>query len=131
MRATLTREFELSASHRLWREEWTAEQNAAAFGKCTRWHGHNYRVEVAVTGEVDVATGMVYDLAALKAAIESAVVAVLDHRCLNDILAEPSTVENVAAWVHQRLQRAIGSDRHALKVRVWETPKNSAIYPSE
>ena len=66
-RASLTRAVEFPAGHRYHRPEWDAARNEATFGPCSRapGHGHNYRVEVTVRGEIDPETGMIVDLAVL------------------------------------------------------------------
>lgn len=75
--------------------------------KCRRLHGHSFKVEVRVTGEVSDGSGWVMDFADIKRAFEP-VVGALDHRCLNDIEGlENPTCENLACWIWQRLSEAI------------------------
>ena len=64
MNAYLTRAVHFSASHRYHRPEWSEAENRKHFGDCAlpEGHGHNYRCEVSVFGEIDPATGMVIDL---------------------------------------------------------------------
>ena len=80
----ITKKFEFSASHRYWREEWSAEKNNHIFGKCTSpyGHGHNYEVHVTVSGTVDPATGMIINLSDLKKHV-SVVIEQFDHKYLN------------------------------------------------
>jgi 6-pyruvoyltetrahydropterin/6-carboxytetrahydropterin synthase len=90
------REFGFEAAHHL--------PNVAPTHKCRRLHGHSYRVEVHVEGDVDPATGMVVDFADLQAAFEP-LRARLDHHCLNDVVGlENPTSENLARWVWARLE---------------------------
>jgi 6-pyruvoyltetrahydropterin/6-carboxytetrahydropterin synthase len=80
-----TRRFDFSASHRYWRDDWSAEENERVFGKCTSpyGHGHNYALEVTITGTLDARTGMVMNMTELKAIVNE-VLAEFDHRHLNE-----------------------------------------------
>lgn len=80
-----TRRFEFSASHRYWREDWSTEQNERVFGKCVSpyGHGHNYTLDVTITGEVDPITGMIMNMTDLKT-IVNAVLEEFDHKHLNE-----------------------------------------------
>lgn len=90
------RAFTIEAAHRL--------PNVPAGHKCARLHGHSFRVELHVTGDVDPHTGWVMDFADLKAAFEP-VLEQLDHRCLNDIDGlENPTSENLARWIWADIQ---------------------------
>ena len=104
MRAHLSRRYRLSASHRLHVAGYTDERNREVFGKCNNpyGHGHNYVVQVTVSGEVDPMTGMVVDLAALDGFAAEHLTAQYDHQNLNTLTvfaeAVPST-ENLAMEV--------------------------------
>jgi 6-pyruvoyltetrahydropterin/6-carboxytetrahydropterin synthase len=95
----LTRQFDFSASHRYWREQWSPEQNRKVFGATVNDHGHNYLLEVTVAGTVDEATGMVMNMTDLKG-IVSEVLEQFDHKNLNKDLPyfreDIPTSENVA-----------------------------------
>ncbi len=81
----LTRRVTFNAAHRLFREEWSEEENQAVFGRCANknWHGHNYELEVRVTGEVDPDTGYLIDLKILADVIKEQVEKRFDHKNLN------------------------------------------------
>jgi 6-pyruvoyltetrahydropterin/6-carboxytetrahydropterin synthase len=89
--------------------------------KCKRLHGHNYRLEVSVEGEID-ARGFVMDYAELDAIVEP-LVAQVDHRFLNDIegLSNP-TSEVLVLWFKERIWPSIGTSRK-LTLRLYETPR--------
>ncbi|MEP7012047.1 MAG: 6-carboxytetrahydropterin synthase [Acidobacteriota bacterium] len=111
----LERRFRFSASHLYRRSGWTEEENRRRFGKCANLpgHGHNYRLFVSVTGEIDPATGFVVDLGALDRIVGSRVVDIVDHQHLNSVLPEfadadgggaiPSS-ENLLRWVVGQLE---------------------------
>lgn len=132
----LTRKAEFSASHYYWVPSWSDEENIRAFGKCANrnGHGHNYTIEVTVAGEVDVTTGFVVDLKALKDVMNHEVVDVYDHRHLNlevpEFQAMQPTTENIAIAIWQRLDGKIpGAKLH--RVRVYEMPDLFADYYGE
>lgn len=82
---SITRTFTFAAGHRLFRPEWDDAKNAAVFGPCAnkQGHGHNYTLEVTVTGKVDAETGMILNLRELKATVAERVIADVDHKNLN------------------------------------------------
>ena len=95
-------------------------------GKCSRLHGHSYRLEVAVAGplqEGGPARGMVLDFDELTSVVEAAVIDRLDHSSLNDLLPNP-TAEHIAQWVWEQLApRLAGLD----EIAIWETATACAI----
>ena len=82
---TITRTFEFCAGHRLYRPDWTHEQNKQIFGLCSNeaGHGHNYTLEVSVTGPIDPETGMIMNLRELKETVREQVISEVDHKNLN------------------------------------------------
>ncbi len=84
-KAHLSRRYHFSASHRLHSDAYDAERNRAVFGKCNNphGHGHNYTVQVTLSGPVDEATGMVCDLAELDAFARTNLIERFDHMNLN------------------------------------------------
>lgn len=120
----VTKRFTFSAAHRYWRPEWDPEENRRRFGVLAEVHGHTYALEITVRGPVDETTGMVIDLAEMKALVEVEAVARLDHRYLNDAPAfstELPTTENVARLIWRLLAPKLGEDR-LWRVRLSEEP---------
>src|SRR5580698_4710597 len=97
------RKAQFNAAHRLFREDWNDEKNLEVFGLCSNpnYHGHNYRLIVKITGEVDPETGYVIDLKIVKNFIEEEVIEPFDHKNLNLDTAEfkslNPTAENIAS----------------------------------
>ena len=93
---------EFSASHRLWRSDWSSDRNRDLFGEDADRveYGHNYALEVTLEGPLDTETGMVLDLKELKEIMDREVAARFDHRHLNedtDYFGDrPPTAENFA-----------------------------------
>ncbi len=132
MEATLHIKTHFSAAHRLALPELSLEENTEIYGKCARvnGHGHNYHLEVSVTGEMNPRTGMIVDLVALQDLIQDLVVEPFDHTFLNkDIpyFAEVvPTAENIAMHIAQLLQgpvKALGVELDT--VNLIESPNNS------
>ncbi len=103
------------------------------YGPCNypNFHGHNYELELTVEGEIDPDTGYVFDLNKLKNLAQEYVVQHLDHRNLNIDVAWfqeliPSS-ENIAMVCWREL-RAVLPPELALRVRLWETPRNYVDY---
>lgn len=132
MKAYLTKRYRFSASHRLHNEQMTAEENAATYGKCNNphGHGHNYALEVTVSGQVDPRTGMVCDLGDLDAVVDREIVERFGHENLNmlpQFAGKVPTSENLAAEVFNILRRELTA-AHLEKVRLEETSLNSFEY---
>lgn len=124
--ATLTRAVEFPAGHRYYRPEWDAARNEAAFGKCAGapGHGHNYRVEVTVAGDIDPETGMIVDLALLDRILAEALLRDMDHGFLNDLpefsAGEVPTTENLARVSWSRLTARLPDGCELVGIRVIE-----------
>jgi 6-pyruvoyltetrahydropterin/6-carboxytetrahydropterin synthase len=138
MKVTLERRFRFSASHLYRRPEWTEDENRARFGKCANLpgHGHNYRLYVAVRGEVDPVTGFVIDLGRLDELVREQIVERLDHQHLNAALPEfaegrsiPSS-ENLVRWVRERLAGRLPDGCELVKLRLEEDEDLAAEWSS-
>ncbi|MGD8699016.1 MAG: 6-carboxytetrahydropterin synthase [Gemmatimonadales bacterium] len=124
----LTRAVHFSASHRYYRPDWTEEENRRRFGDCAlpEGHGHNYRCELTVFGEVDPETGMVIDLGLLDRILDSEVTARFHHRHINSSVAEfgPSglipTTESLAAYILETVRARLPDGVAIYRVRVQE-----------
>jgi 6-pyruvoyltetrahydropterin/6-carboxytetrahydropterin synthase len=131
----LTRRYRLPAAHVLAHASFTPEENRRIYGKCANpaGHGHNYAVEVSVTGPLDPHSGRIIDPDALDAIFERRIAGRFGHRLLNDDPAFERCVptgENLARVIHAELAPAIeraGTARLA-RVRVVETRRNSFVY---
>jgi 6-pyruvoyltetrahydropterin/6-carboxytetrahydropterin synthase len=134
MKAHLNRRYHFSASHRLNTEAYDAAKNYAVFGKCNNphGHGHNYTVEVTLSGQVDPATGMVCNLADLDAFAQTNLLARFDHMNLNtlDCFANAvSTTENLSIEIYRIFQSFPAA--HLERVHVEETSNNSFDYAGD
>ena len=129
MRAYLTRRYRFSASHRLHSEAFTDAENLEIYGKCNNphGHGHNYFLEVTVSGPVDVTTGMVCNLTDLDGFVHRDVLERFDVQNLNllpEFAQQVPTTENLCAAIYDILKRGFDF-AHLEKVRIEETMMNS------
>jgi 6-pyruvoyltetrahydropterin/6-carboxytetrahydropterin synthase len=135
MKVVLHRRYRFSASHRLHQPGWTEEENRRVYGKCANphGHGHNYVLDVAMTGPVDPATGMVTNLADLDAFVEREALSELDHVYLNvqvqDFRSLVPTTENMCRVLFDRLSAYPHARLDAIGIE--ETGANSFEYAGE
>lgn len=132
MKAYLSRRYRLSASHRLHTDSYSPERNREVYGKCNHphGHGHNYVVELTVSGPVDPETGMVCDLAQLDGLAKREIVERFDHCNLNldPVFADVvPTTENFCLEIFKVIQAGLVHGKLE-KVRVEETGKNFFEY---
>ncbi|CAG8584783.1 9389_t:CDS:2, partial [Funneliformis mosseae] len=122
-----------SAAHRLHSSSLSDKENKEIFGKCNNpnGHGHNYKVEVTVKGEINPITGMVMNLMDLKECIKIAVMDVLDHKNLDlDVpyfKDKPSTSENLVVFIWHNIRQVL-KDGELYEVKLYETEKNLVVY---
>ena len=122
----VTRRADFSASHLYHNPQWSAEENRRVFGKTNNplGHGHNYRVEVTVAGELDPSSGMVLNLKDLKALLECEVVELMDHKFLNRevpaFASRQPTTENIAIFIWELLAPKLHVGK-LHRIRVHET----------
>jgi len=135
MKISLTRRYRFAASHRLHSPTLSEVENERIYGKCNSpyGHGHNYAVEVTVTGPVDAYTGMIANLGDLDPFVQREVIEAFDYKYLNEDVAEfqaiVPTTENVCREIYRRLAKfPVG---RLERVRIEETSKNSFEYSGE
>lgn len=134
-RVAVIRREHFNAAHRLYREDWSDERNRDIFGKCSlpHYHGHNYELEVRVTGVVDPVTGFVMDLKELSDLVSAQVLERFDHRNLNVDTEEfrtlNPTAENIAVVIYELLRPHLRPELD-LFIRLFETPRNFVEYPA-
>jgi len=135
MNIHLSRRYLFSASHRLHNPALSEAENSRVYGKCNNpyGHGHNYVVEVTVSGAPDPATGMVAKLVDLDGFVQREVLDAFDHRYLNEEVPlfrdRVPTTENLCVEIYRRL-RAFPAARLE-RIRIEETGLNSFEYSGE
>jgi 6-pyruvoyltetrahydropterin/6-carboxytetrahydropterin synthase len=135
LKIELGRRYRFSASHRLHSAHLSEEENCRVFGKCNNpyGHGHNYVVEVSLSGEVDAATGMIANLTDLDAFVERHVLEEFDHKSLNEdvpaFYEKVPTTENLCIEIYKRLKSFPKAKLE--RIRVQETANNSFEYAGD
>ncbi len=129
MKAHLTRRYLIAASHRLHSDAFSDKENQSVYGKCNNpyGHGHNYAVEVTVSGQVDPHTGMVCNLVDLDGCCKREIIDRFDHQNLNltpEFVEKVPTTENLAKVIYNILKQSFKS-AHLEQVRIEETSNNS------
>ena len=132
MKTHLTRRYLFSASHRLHSAEMSAAENLATYGKCNNphGHGHNYFLEVTVSGQVDPGTGMICNLVDLDQCVEKEVLARYNLENLNaleEFSVTVPTTENLCIQIFETLHQSF-PHAHLERVRLEETMMNSFEY---
>ena len=124
-----------NAAHRLHNPKWEESKNDEVFGKCNNpnFHGHNYDLEVKLTGETDPETGYLIDLKKLSDIIKDHVLDKFDHKNLNldtvEFKSLNPTAENIAMVIYNLLRAEIDA-KLELQVRLYETERNFVEYPA-
>lgn len=134
----ITRKEHFNAAHKLWVDDWTAEQNLERFGKCANpnWHGHNFNLFVTVKGTPDPVTGLIVDLKELSRLIRVLITDKIDHQNINlDVefmKGQMPSTENLVVAIWKQLEQPIaerGGQLHCVKL--YETENNYAEYYGE
>ncbi|HRP56045.1 6-carboxytetrahydropterin synthase [Agriterribacter sp.] len=134
-RVAVFRKEHFNAAHRLYNRQWDDATNFRVFGKCSNphYHGHNYELEVRVTGEPQADTGFVMDMKVLSDLIQQYVIEHFDHKNLNLDIPEfkdiNPTAENIAVVIYNLLRPHV-SEKQELRIRLYETPRNFVEYPA-
>ncbi len=134
----ITRRERFSAAHKLYREDWSQEQNEVVFGNCSNpnWHGHNYELFVTVKGEIDPETGFLIDLKKMKSIILEHVISKLDHKNVNldvDFMkGKKASTEVIAVEIFHVLKPYFDQENVQLHVvKLYETENNFVEYFGE
>ena len=131
----ITRREQFCSAHRMYRKDWSDEENLKVFGKCSNpnWHGHNYVLHVTVKGEIPEETGFFINLSRLKEIIKDKIIDKVDHKNLNlevgFMSGRIATTENLAMAIWNELKPALENEGAMLHcVKIGETENNSIEY---
>ena len=128
----LGRRYRFAASHRLYTPRLSDEESFRVYGKCANryGHGHNYVLEIRVSGKVDPATGMIANLADLDGFVQREILEPFDHHSLNEEVPafqkQVPTTENLCMEIFRRLK--LFPNAKIERVRLEETSNNSFEY---
>ena len=122
----LTKQFKFCAAHKYWNEKWSKDKNYQVFGDDVRVHGHNYILDITITGTVDEDSGFIYDIQKLKSLVDNKVIKVLDHSQIQEDInwfkgKQPST-ENLVLFIWESIASHIDKPAKLYKIKLRETP---------
>ncbi|EKD52443.1 MAG: hypothetical protein ACD_62C00020G0004 [uncultured bacterium] len=124
--------YSFCAAHRLWNEHWTKKKNDQFFGSCAHVHGHQYKIEVLLSGNINKDTGMLINGYDVDAIVKKYLQDECDHKFLNDDVLffkkHPPTAEWIAVWLFHGLRAKFPKGVTLKKVRVYETPELAVEY---
>lgn len=133
---SVTRRSHFNAAHRLHNPDWTDEKNVEFYGDCNNknFHGHNYDLEVTITGEMNSESGYLIDMKELSDLIYNEIELRFDHKNLNlDTIEFKNlipTAENISIVIWKILRTKIDK-MFVLKIRLYETPRNFVEYSGD
>ena len=134
-KTTVIRKEHFNSAHRLHNPNWSDEKNLSFYGKCNNpnFHGHNYDLEVMVTGDVDMESGYLIDMKVLSDMIKEEVLDAFDHKNLNldvpDFKNLNPTAENIIVVIYKKLRKKL-NPKFELKIKLYETERNIVVYPA-
>ena len=121
----LTKRFKFSAAHRYHNPDWSEEKNLAIFGEDHRLHGHNYELDVSLSGPVNPETGYLADLEAVKSVVDKQVIAMLDHAHVEADIPwfsdRQPTSENMVQYIWEQLLPHLPEEVRLVRIRLYET----------
>lgn len=133
MKVSITEKFSFSSAHRLHNNNWDSEKNFYIFGKCSlpNYHGHNYNLEVKLSGELKSDYGVIINSEFLKKIVTTEIIELFDYKNLNiDIpyfYKLIPTVENISILIWNILRKKIDNN-YFLELKLYETERNFVIY---
>ncbi len=122
----ITKQFKFCAAHKYWNDAWDYDKNYQVFGDDVKVHGHNYLLDISITGPINKDSGFVYDIQRLKEVVDSRVISILDHSQIEKDVEwfkgkQPST-ENLVLFIWDSIVSYIESPARLHKIKLRETP---------
>jgi len=122
----ITKQFKFCAAHKYWNENWDHDKNFKVFGDDIRVHGHNYVLDITITGPINQDSGFIYDIEEIKEIVQNKVISVLDHSQIQSDIKwfegkQPST-ENLVLFIWEKVSTEIRKPAKLYKIKLRETP---------
>ena len=123
---TITRRYDFCAAHQYWNDSWNQEKNEKEFGPDIYVHGHNYNLEVSISGEVNPENGFIINLKIIDKIVNEAVT-LLDHSQIEKDIPwfngkQPSS-ENLTIYFWEHIANRIPNANSLFQIRIYETPR--------
>ena len=128
----ITKQYKFCAAHRYWNSRWTEAENLENFGDDIYLHGHNYNLDITISGEINTDSGFVVNLQKLNNIVQKNVISIMDHSQIEKDIdwfenRQPST-ENMVLFIWERLVGKIPSPAKLHSIKLQETPTISTTY---
>lgn len=128
----ITKQYKFCAAHRYWNEEWSKTKNFEVFGDDIYLHGHNYELDITISGEINKDSGFIVNLHTLNKIIQELVLSEIDHSQIDKDIdyfsdKQPST-ENMVVYIWEKLADNIPPPAKLYSIKLQETPTISTIY---
>lgn len=128
----ITKQYKFCAAHRYWNNRWTEAENFENFGDDIYLHGHNYNLDITISGEINTDSGFIVNLQKLKNIVQENVISIMDHSQIEKDIdwfenRQPST-ENMVVFIWERLVGKIPSPAKLHSIKLQETPTISTTY---
>jgi 6-pyruvoyltetrahydropterin/6-carboxytetrahydropterin synthase len=122
----LTKQFKFCAAHKYWNNKWDKDKNYQVFGDDVKVHGHNYILDVTITGEINPESGFIVDIQDIKSIVFENVIDILDHSQIEKDIEwfegkQPST-ENLVLFIWEQISSKIKRPAKLYKIKLRETP---------
>ena len=128
----ITKQYKFCAAHRYWNDRWTEAENFENFGDDIYLHGHNYNLDITISGEINTDSGFIVNLQKLNNIVQENVISIMDHSQIEKDIdwfenRQPST-ENMVVFIWERLVGKIQSPAKLHSIKLQETPTISTTY---
>ena len=128
----ITKQYKFCAAHRYWNSRWTEAENFENFGDDIYLHGHNYNLDITISGEINTDSGFIVNLQKLNNIVQENVISIMDHSQIEKDIdwfenRQPST-ENMVLFIWERLAGKIPSPAKLHSIKLQETPTISTTY---
>ena len=128
----ITKQYKFCAAHRYWNDRWTEAENFENFGDDIYLHGHNYNLDITISGEINTDSGFIVNLQKLNNIVQENVISIMDHSQIEKDIdwfenCQPST-ENMVVFIWERLVGKIPSPAKLHSIKLQETPTISTTY---
>ena len=128
----ITKQYRFCAAHRYWNNRWTEAENFENFGDDIYLHGHNYNLDITISGEINTDSGFIVNLQKLNNIVQENVISIMDHSQIEKDIdwfenRQPST-ENMVVFIWERLVGKIPSPAKLHSIKLQETPTISTTY---
>ena len=128
----ITKQYKFCAAHRYWNNRWTETENFENFGDDIYLHGHNYNLDITISGEINTDSGFIVNLQKLNNIVQENVISIMDHSQIEKDIdwfenRQPST-ENMVVFIWERLVGKIPSPAKLHSIKLQETPTISTTY---